>query len=314
MVVRRTRAETPEQAADYQAKFADFARYELRANGPDQHMWEAGLLAREAPDPAWFIGCYMGPYHVPAGIVLTHAFPTRFDYLHTSNTLWLQNNIFGKIAVRKERRPVMSAVKMNRYLHSFALWLTLPTFISNAPYTYLWDSLDRNVYGVGRYSMMRLLEGLREAGVIDARLPDVRFGRGGDWSPRLCLSYMFPQYDAELNGGNRTGQFATEVAMGTHAQTFPFVPSLYRFETLLCNFRQWLNGKYYIGRALDSELERIAEAEQNVPQLFGVADRETMYAARRKLFPAEMLGEVSGWSGRRHEASGTFDTVPVPWR
>lgn len=62
-------------------------------------------------------------------------------------------------------------------------------------------------------------------------------------------------------------------------------------ESVLCNYGGMCRGKFYSGRNLDRQQDRVAEVER-----LGHALPE-LWEAREKVFPHEYLGEIAGWPG-----------------
>jgi hypothetical protein len=288
-----TRAQSSSQADDFRRLFYDFMRYEQASGGPDQHMELASRVAREVNDGAYFIGCYLAPYHVPGGCAI-YAANNRFT-AQSSLEHWLNEHWPG-IPVARDRRPCKSKAKMAEYLTSYAQWIENVDF--NSTYDELWDSLQSSVRFVGRYSSLKLLEGLRRSGVTTAAQYDIR--AHGAWSPRLALSYLRPEYNELLNndGSQRASREVEALAKEefTRAQTEVHIPDWYTWETLLCNSRQCVDAVLYPGRALDVELQR----HDTVQAHFGDFSLLTrVVELRQELWSPTYLGEVQGWRTER---------------
>lgn len=322
MPVRHTLALTAEDTARFRAAFIDFARLELASGGPDHHVHEVADLCRSETcpprDPAWFIGCYMGPYNIPGGVAIYDSWDrtsVRTDGPFPIEE-WLRCHWAG-IPIRRERRPCRSPKKMAVYLQSVAAWLD--DLDPDATYEELWRSLDRVKY-IGRYTGMKLLESLRRAGITEAEQPDVRAGKGGDWSPRLALSYLYPAHDEVLN--RDSSKAAAEEVECLAATVFPEyrekagIPDMYHFEVLLCDFKQAVDGKYYPGRPLDAELVQRAQASGYFGHS-GATDAwlEILMKVRADRFPYEHLGEFADppWYDRRKELGTTHELFGYWW-
>lgn len=298
---RYTLATDESMAKMYRERFIEFSKAELATGGPDQHLRIIGELGkRDEYDASWLVGAYMAPYNVPGGLAIIDSWPNA-TYAYDAADLddlasWFKTNWPG-FPVRKERRPCRSPYKMAEYLNSYARWSidVLPK-IADANYETLWKSLDDVKY-VGRYAGMKMLESLRRTGVIKAKMPDIRAGKGGDWSPRLALSYLYPEYDELLNrdhsseAGIEINVFA-EFVYPEFAQSAG-IPDMYTFEVLLCDFKQHLEGKYPPGKPLNSEWNHIQKVK-SWPG-FASVNTDVIIELRRELFPHEYLFEVSGW-------------------
>jgi len=294
---RYTLAKNEDDAVSFRNQFIAFSKAELATGGPDQHLQLIGVLGKKISDPAWLVGCYMAPYNVPGGLAINKSWTTPSSALDLDTlSEWFAANWAG-LPVRKERRPCRSPKKMAEYLNSYAKWEmnTLPG-IADADYETLWSSL-KDVRFIGRYAGMKLLESLRRSDVIKAEMPDIRAGKGGDWSPRLALSYLYPEHDEVLNRDK--SKAAGIIVNKFAASVYPYykeaagIPDMYTFEVLLCDFKQHLEGKYPPGKPLNSEFNHI-EKIQSWPN-FNDVDANQIFELRKELFPHEYLREISGW-------------------
>jgi hypothetical protein len=298
---RYTLAKDEDQAREYRRQFIEFSKAELLTGGPDQSITVIGELARRyVTRPDWLVGCFMAPYTTPGALAIYDAWSDAEHALDIADeqdiAVWFQDNWEG-LPVRKERRPCRSPKKMAEYLASYARWSTnfLPK-AKDADYETLWRSLDGIKY-IGRYAGMKLLESLRRGGIITAEMPDIRAGKGGDWSPRLAFSYLYPEFDLMLN---RDSSQATAASINRIAgdiypmyKTAAGIPDMYTFEVLLCDFAQHLKGTYPPGKPLNSEWNHLQKVESWLG--FSLVDTDPIWRLRSELFPHEYLREISGW-------------------
>lgn len=74
---------------------------------------------------------------------------------------------------------------------------------------------------------------------------------------------------------------------------------LWDYESNLCAYRKYFKGKMYYGYYMDRQLEELAKLRAALPEyemLWG-----KLFQLRKDVYPANLLGEVSGWSGiRKH--------------
>lgn len=74
-------------------------------------------------------------------------------------------------------------------------------------------------------------------------------------------------------------------------------------ETILCNWKALVSGRYYIGHDVDEMLGQVL----SLPQTGEYASvRSRLLKARRATFMPELLGEQLGWIGVRKELMGTY--------
>lgn len=75
-------------------------------------------------------------------------------------------------------------------------------------------------------------------------------------------------------------------------------------ESQLCDFNSLRKGRYYIGRDIDRDQERIRETDQALKQLGQPTNLlDDVWAAREQVFEVKYLGEFMGWSGRTQYAN-----------
>jgi hypothetical protein len=83
-------------------------------------------------------------------------------------------------------------------------------------------------------------------------------------------------------------------------------------ETILCNWKSLMKGKYYVGHDIDELQEQILKAEER-----GILSKEEaayLWRARKAVLPHEYLGELQGWHGvdrRRMQAYRATGKIEV---
>ena len=296
-----------EQDAEFhRSNFAEFCRLELLAHGPDPHI--AMVTAAANGQGLWRAGCYINAYTFGGGAAIWTAWPTAWSVLNdpTQFKAWVADHWAG-IPMRRERRAVKSKPKFAASMLSYAEWAVVSApLLVGATYDMYWDSVRDLVKYFGRYATIKLLETLRRAGVIPVAMPDIR--PRGAWSPRLTLSYMWPELDAVLNSPTNadwvlaTANDHAALAMDLVKDHCGAELTCFQVEVLLCNYRQAIERKYP-GRAHDSELGYYAKAERYWGKdVLG----EDFWDTRAHLFPHACLGEFGGWEGERVECCDTY--------
>jgi hypothetical protein len=304
MTVRKTIALTLADAAFHRDNFSLFCELELDAGGPDSHMEIIGYTMGDLPaaERIWRAGCSIAPYSVGAAAAIWREWNIR-RVLTEGGKLddWVREHWRG-LPIRRERRAVKSVPKLARCLREYARWAArgMARFAS---YDEAWESVRDEVTFFGRYATIKLLETLHRYCGLEPALGDIR--PRGAWSPRLTLSYMYPEFDRELNGKSDSPEvlgFVNRLATDTFYRVRERVGdrlTYFKLEVLLCNYRQALERKYP-GRVHDSELGLFKQAE-----VYWGADRlrraVDFYGARAALFPRRCLGELRGWVGARDE-------------
>lgn len=272
-----------------------FGAAELATGGPDpQVRLVAEATRRLDVDPDWAAGCFVATYTCAGGAAIWGTWSAEQALTYPAELeRWLRDHWAG-VPVRRERRAVWRADKLATSLVSYARWAhdRLPA-LREAPYVDLYDAIDAEVAFFGRYAAMKVLETLHLAGRVAASQVDIR--PRGAWSPRKTLALLYEPAHAYRSDAPLDLAEAHELAKHAH-DALDGRATWFQVETLLCNFRQALDGKYP-GRSHDRELGHWLKAEAHWgPQL---RDWLPFYDLRRELFPAHCLGEVGGWRGAR---------------
>lgn len=308
-------------AADQWYLFSEFCRWEAACGGPDPQLAMVQEMSRDLPllESGWRIGCYGAVYNVPGAELLWQHFPVpELDLVKLQ--AWVDEN-FPRIPFRRERRAVRSRVKLARYLHSYGLWLNEMVDAYTRAYGYwvpsngykppgkvwqvedydsAWKDMAQNVWGAGRYIIMKMLELFRRMwDMPELAQPDIR-AQGG-WSPRGTLAMLYPHdaryllEDDTRNGAQNAEHQATNVRRRLY-HDYGLTVSYYDLQVFLCEYREsYVSRRQYPGRSLDSELKHFKAAHLNYR--LGTA----MLDARARIFPHECLGEFQGWGGTREE-------------
>lgn len=276
--------------------FAEFCHFERLGGGPDPHMKLAVWLARDVEDPAWWYGCYIGPYVVATGEFIHSRWPTAKQVLREEPVFrrWIREN-YPKFEMRRERRAIYGHRRFSDHMVGYARWCEagIPEFDD---FEAAWEHVC-TVPGNGRYGSTKLYEVLRRGGLLKHPFPDIR-PKGGQ-SPRIALAWLRPEEQEVLCKGDNPKTLArvNEIAAEERArllQDHDIGLDWFEFEVLLCEYKQAYDGHQYPGRAHDSELGRARKVQAKT----GMGLR--LWEGRLQLFPHEPLGEVGDrWSGRR---------------
>lgn len=292
---------------------ARYAREEIAAGGPDPQIaivadalvavpgvrdWERVVMAGQ------FVNCYT----VAAASVQWRSW-LGFGALTPS---WFESawGPADRLPMRKERRPVKSPAKLSRCNDSWGRWTmsSWPT-LRRKPYPVVYASVLDEVWGLGRYAAIKVLETLHRAGLVDYGIPDMR-AKGHPFG-RRALAALYPARAGDLDDDSAR---SVAVAEGLAAEVRLWLAdqgvdvSWYAIEVFLCTYRQALTGKYP-GRSQDRELAYwlAAEAVHGGP---GSLDALLPFRAiRSRLFDARYLGEVGGWSGARPELEAEWKAL-----
>ena len=290
--------------------FRSFAAAELATGGPDPQVQLTATALRNTlgHEEATFRACvFVAAYTCGAAAALWNL--SSSTVFSDSVEKWLTVNVEG-LPLRRERRTVMGPRngphprKFLECLRSCSTWAKrwsgqLPSL----SYEEAWHAADELRF-FGRYAKMKVLEtlnlrGLLGEGQTDIRARDAKF-------PRRTLGLIFPERAALLTeSNNRPRLLGLANALSEQILvTSGLEMTWFQLETLLCNYRQALDGKYP-GRSHDRELGHFLRAERHWGERY-LLGNFPFYALRAKLFPVECLGEIGGWTGARKE-------LEVPW-
>lgn len=293
----------------YRKIFVDFSRAELATGGPDPQVTLVGramALRRDDLSPeerALRCGLFVVPYTIGAGAVLMHLRDVGYPREHWGSFLIQHKEGFP---MRRERRAVWGddRAKLLRCIDSYAFWVvnTLPN-IYKSPYEDVYASINKECAFFGRYAAMKVIETLWHAGLV-TNAQDSIVAKGAKY-PRKMLALMFPDYAEQMNSKSNDPQIiANANAMAGVAGGWIGQPvTWFQLETLLCNSRQSLSGKY-AGRSHDRELAHWRRASGYFRE-HGIDLRQTFpfYQMRSHQFDAQYLGEKGDpqWWGARDD-------------
>ena len=311
------RSSAPFTVEQHWQYFVEFVRLERAVGGPDPHMVLVGHMSRDVSEMErlWRAGCYVGVYNVPAAEVIWRSWSWEGIVAQgpVDLTRWLRTHWSG-IPTRRERRCVRSPEKLARFLLEYAAWIpTVWPEIRSSSYQEAWNRCQE-VYAMGRYATMKLLEFWHRYCGFPQPMPDIR-ARGG-MSPRQTLALLMPEHkdlflDDAASSVGKVEVLAEEARSNLRIQ-HGFDLDHFLFQVLLCDYRQSCEGqRQYPGRSHDSELDYRRVVEDH----FGAAVETEMLTARQQLFPAVALGErvVGGWTGVRKELGRVLRLHGYTW-
>lgn len=150
-------------------------------------------------------------------------------------------------------------------------WKSLRIAFQRAPYggnwsSYKWADLVKNVHG---FPITADDIGVGGGGATAGPVPGMVRLTGQPW--QRCADDVLLQ---------------RQLMIQCKEQGVPF-DGLDQLETALCDFNSLCKGSYYMGHDIDQQMAQLAGLSQD------------WWDARRKVFPAQYLGEVGGWDGVR---------------
>lgn len=312
--------------ADHWSNFAEFCRWEMKAGGPDPHMRLAARMAENDGadwlEQVWRGLCYLGVYNVPTAAAVWNEWPwVKARGASGKFTSWLGRHWKGGIALRRERKAVLSPVKLGRYFDSAVQWLRDKQdnglgWIGDCDlsprerYDTGWEDVQ-SIYAMGRYVANKFLEYARRYLNVNSPAYDIR-SRGG-WSPREGLALLWPYYAETLCGDDSPEACAVADHCASQTRTavqeqYGLDLDYYNLQVLLCDYKQcYVGRRQFPGRSQDSEIAY----ERKIAPHWG--RNVAMYAARRQIFPTEVLGEVRGWNRVREELGDCLAVHGYMW-
>lgn len=183
-----------------------------------------------------------------------------------------------------------------------------------------WDTLKLNVgepWGNGRWSIYTTSELFQKANNLPVWPCDIM--NEDSSGPAAGLALMFQVPEAE-----RTPEVLNPLAdeMFTYLRkrittNIPYLPKNHfdyaMVESELCDFQSLCKGRYYVGRDIDRDQERIVSTETRLAELglrFPAAQStDRVWDARAEAFEHRYLGEFNDWSGRTPYALQYYKTT-----
>lgn len=307
-------------------RFVEFTRYKQEIGEPSPHLAVVVDICEtedlDLNERLWLIGNYGCSYCLPTAQVTQAIWkydqvvknPDEFDK-------WLKDNWPG-IVTRTERRVVRTYPKYSRCLREWVVWIQkeFPKLLAmNEPddrlyYEKVYQSVT-SVFSIGRYIAIRMIEGMRRCcGLNQAKLYDIR--SIGGWSPKKCLTYLYPQFAKiilidDKEGNKLTDQLASDL-LSRVQEELPWV-DYYIVAAMMCEYKGAYEKRHqYVGWTIDQEpllYEKVLKHFGD--KVSGIS--EILWNARKRLHPEEVLGEIQKWGGTRWEVAKLLRDFGYVW-
>jgi len=170
----------------------------------------------------------------------------------------------------------------------------------------LQTTLD-GVWGNGRWSNFTLGELYQKVNHLPVLPTDIM--NDGSSGPRAGLAYLC-EVDPELSVEelDKVAARLFKKVRPRISTDLPYMPHNHydygMLESQLCDFNSLRKGRYYIGRDIDRDQERILATHAALEAMGQDTKRlDEVWAAREACFAKEYLGEFSGWIGRTQLAN-----------
>lgn len=295
--------------------FREYLKLSKEVGDPDSHVRLAGILAQDIEDlneRVWFLCLFASFYNVPTGYLVYQYWPLEKvlkDWLGFSK--WIQENWAGFI-VTTERRTVRTPRKMLESL--FFCFVYAQEFKQyERSYDSIWVEINEKIRHFGRYICIKFLEAMYLAGVIEARIPDIRPVDG--WSPRKTIAWLYPQHAHFSLKGNEPLQIQginelTKIILEDMQKTIP-TATMFDLEVVFCTYRtlhESVNGNYP-GHTHDATLKQYHLVEN----YWGDGYIKHILEVRKEMFPEFVLGEIQGWKEPRRELNRCHKMYNYIW-
>lgn len=321
-------------------KFAEFTAFKAEVKEPSPHMQMIGPLTDGSSfkDILWFTGLYANFYNIPSALAMWQDLPVSLAeefMVPESHAVeqWLSVNWAG-LTTRTERRTVRSVPKMAECLRSYWRWMNekLPIYLGPAYanmdpseneslYDLIWKEAEHDLRYMGRYIIIRLMEGLHRFVGLQPYLYDIR--SIGGWSPKRALGLLYPEHlDLLLSPDTKENvQKVDEIAYATmerFATDYAVPMSPYVFAAMLCEYRvAYENRHQYPGWTLCQEPAHWYKIKpfwlKARGQLWVNELEQKFFGVRTALFPSRCLGELHGWSDKRSEPRSSLRDFGYNW-
>lgn len=298
---------------DHWPLFKRFVRAELATGGPDPQIALMAHIPKDLPgvERVWLAGCYGAHHCVPSAYMVWKTFRPGEVMDHPDRLEdWLGEN-WDYLPVRPEMRSHRMLEKRSQCLADFAAFALAQSWADEAwAYEGMWAHSQYVVNYYGRYMAIKFLEMLRRSVAPWLVMPDMR--AKGAWSPRMALSYLYPenlllaQREIKSQEADMLVEQYAKRALEDLAKDGIEI-NFFQLQVMLCEYREMLVGGYYAGASHDEELDymRIAKG--------GGVNFQEVLDARKAIFPHWALGELNGWDGLRKPCFSMFKTNGIVW-
>jgi len=252
----------------------------------------------EPQQALWHSFLYVAWYHLPSAMAAYECSPLPGRWLvRHLDASWptgieRRNNRGGRVA--DHIRSFLEATRRTQLWDWFSDGLDMESFTPEGRIQN-WRILNerlQTIHGNGRWAAYKHLEVLRRVHNFPVWAPDM--GNQFSSGPREGLAMLY---------GDIEGQTSRVIAkldrQGVDLQRrlakHGLVVDIEELETILCNWKSLVKGKYYVGHDIDElqeQCERAVAAGVIDPGQF-----ELIMQARYFTLPRQYLGEVNGWVG-----------------
>jgi hypothetical protein len=177
-----------------------------------------------------------------------------------------------------------------------------------------WGALTHNVgsvWGNGRWSTYTASELYQKVNRLPVLPTDIM--NEGSSGPRTGLCFM---HGVETPHGVKVVPKLDTLARRFYHTVKPYIETkipylpkghydLGMVESQLCDFNSLRKGRYYIGRDIDRDQDRVRSTHMSLARMrlsHQIKHLDDVWEARAAVFDKKYLGEYSGWSGRTEYA------------
>jgi len=247
----------------------------------------SNLLHLDKNQAAWMCFVYLAYYDMGS-------FLRCFEFTRNPE---IPADKYLRLSCDTERRVHRVPAKMERHFGDVVsiadsnggLYNWLSSYVEKSPQQSWVNMINpvETIFGNGRWASYRTIEMIGQVCGLPVEAPDM--GHANSSGPRRGLEFLY----SDLPQGNKPADIAylDQVSLDLNRKLAErgISAKLQDTETGLCGFKSMVKGDYYVGEDLDSMLEEILKQPSGLTQ--------TIFEARKNIFPHEYLGELNGWTG-----------------
>ena len=281
-----------------------WCRWSLNNKDCDPALWLLSYLferfEHNIEQKLWISWIYGTTYHLPTAWIIWNEFPdfelvdqTRLQNWNDENYKRLRYQTDTKW--NKGHLPEQFASYRRWVLHNNPDGTQRNRFneLQRKSFSYIWQSVSRNMYKFGRYSTWFYLQTLKECVGLRLNPDDLKFADySGSRSHRNGLCFALGRDEWVNQKLNKSCiQYLEQQALQIQHDLGMKI-NLYQMETLLCSFKKVFRktrGRY-LGYYLDRQAEEIKRVEAD--EWMGI-DWQVFWDARKETLPASLYGSKS---------------------
>lgn len=254
---------------------------------------------------------YSTCYNVPTAVFIFH----ELEEQHTPQEIW--DKYKQALIFQTDRKWVKINGSFPQLMESFEQlkpykdWLK-PLLKTESPFDAVYDSFTK-LKGQGRVSAYIFLDALQVTGVMRPCCAEEFDWQDGQTVTEGMFQALGMDKEAEQFKKGRHKLTQSEKATLNQALQRLMkeldaegerLDNILDYESNLCAYRKYFKGKMYYGYYMDRQLEELVKLQERLPDHAFMW--EELFQLRKAVYPANLLGEISGWKGIRKERFDEF--------